>query len=193
MPIPVRKGDERFTYADYMKWPETERWELLEGVPVNMTPAPSRYHQEILLNLATEINRILKEKGQACKVYAAPFDVRLPETEEADEEITTVVQPDISVICDVNKLDEWGCRGAPDLVVEIVSPATVKKDMIDKLTLYEKHGVLEYWIIHPGERSVMVYKLDKEKRYGRADVLSENDKINLHLKDTFEIALKDIF
>ncbi len=193
MPIPVRKDDERFTYADYMKWPETERWELLEGVPVNMTPAPSRYHQEILLNLATEINRILKEKGQACKVYAAPFDVRLPETDKADEEITTVVQPDISVICDVNKLDEWGCRGAPDLVVEIVSPATVKKDMIDKLTLYEKHGVLEYWIIHPGERSVMVYKLDKEKRYGRADVLSENDKINLPLKDTSEIALKDIF
>ncbi len=194
MPEPMRKDVERFTYAHYVTWPDEERWELINGIPYDMSPAPSRYRQEISMNLASEINRFLKEKGKKCKVYAAPFDVRLPEDQQTDEETMTVVQPDISVVCDPGKLDDKGCKGTPDFIVEITSLATVKKDMKDKLLLYEKHGVPEYWIIHPEENIIMVYKLNDQKRYERAEIFSKEDKIQLKLKEgTVEIDLGTIF
>jgi len=194
MPVPVSKDAERFTYAHYLTWPDEERWELIDGIPYDMSPAPSRYHQEISMNLASEINRFLKEKGKKCKVYAAPFDVRLPGDRQTDEETMTVVQPDISVICDLEKLDHKGCKGTPDFIVEITSLATVKKDMKDKLLLYEKHGVPEYWIIHPEENIIMVYKLNEQKHYDRAEIFSKEDKIRLKLKEgTVEIDLETIF
>jgi Uma2 family endonuclease len=194
MPAPMRKGVERFTYAHYLTWPDEERWELIGGIPYDMSPAPSRYHQEISMNLGSEINRLLKEKGKKCKVYAAPFDVRLPEDQQTDEETMTVVQPDISVVCDPVKLDDKGCKGPPDFIVEITSPATVKKDMKDKLLLYEKHGVPEYWVIHPEENIIMVYKLNEQKRYDRAEIFSKEDKIGLNLKGGIvEIDLETIF
>jgi Uma2 family endonuclease len=94
-----------------------------------------------------------------CQVYAAPFDVRLPEEDEADERIATVVQPDITVVCDPSRLDDKGCRGAPDWIVEIVSPSSVSMDYIRKLALYEKHGVREYWIVHPVDGIVMAFEM----------------------------------
>ncbi|MCU0288973.1 MAG: Uma2 family endonuclease [Acidobacteria bacterium] len=151
MPVPLQKDIERFTYAQYITWPDQERWELIEGIPYDMSPDPSRYHQEISMNLAFEINKFLKENGKKCKVYAAPFDVRLPESGQTDAETMSVVQPDISVICSPGKLDDKGCKGAPDFIAEITSLATIKKDMKDKLLLYEKHGVPEYWVIQPEE------------------------------------------
>jgi Uma2 family endonuclease len=194
MPAPMRKDVERFTYAHYVTWPDEERWELIDGIPYDMSPAPSRYHQEISMNLGYEISRFLKEKEKKCKVYAAPFDVRLPEGQQTDEETMTVVQPDISVVCDPGKLDDKGCKGTPDFIVEITSPATVKKDMKDKLLLYEKHGVPEYWVIHPEENIIMVYKLNEQKRYDRAEIFSKEDKIELKLKeDAVEIDLETIF
>ncbi len=171
MALPALKYEESFTYADYLVWPQGERWELIEGVPYNMSPAPFRRHQDISGELFKQIAVFLDEKP--CKVYAAPFDVRLlPEAspEELrtadDDDVTTVVQPDISVICNAEKLDDRGCLGAPDIIIEILSPSTAAKDQIQKLALYEKCGVTEYWIVHPTDKTVTVRLLDEHGRYG---------------------------
>ena len=118
---------ETYTYGDYLSWPDEERWELIDGIPHSMSPAPSRVHQEISMELARQIaNHLI---GKNCRVYAAPFDVRLPKGGEKDEQIETVVQPDLVVVCDESKLDERGCKGPPDLIIEILSPHTAAKDM----------------------------------------------------------------
>lgn len=156
--------DKKFTYGDYLGWPDEERWELIEGVPYNMTPAPSTPHQLIVGELLRQIGNHLLDKD--CLVFVGPIDVRLPEAQEADEDIITVVQPDIAVICDPAKLDQWGCRGAPDFIIEVLSPATAAKDQIQKVTLYEKHGLREYWTVHPGDRLISVRLLGDEGRYG---------------------------
>ncbi|MCP4216101.1 MAG: Uma2 family endonuclease [bacterium] len=191
MTLPMQ-NNETFTYGDYMTWPENERWELIDGIAFDMTPAPSRRHQDISRNLSFEIQKFLT--GKTCILYIAPFDVRFPDGKEPDEYIKTVVQPDISVICDPSKLDDRGCKGAPDFIAEIVSPATAKKDRKYKLLLYMKHGVKEYWVIHPLENIVMVYQLDDQGQYGRATVYGQTDKIPLALKDgTVEIDMSVVF
>jgi Uma2 family endonuclease len=194
MGIPLRNNNELFNYGDYLSWPDDENWELIEGIPFNMSPAPSPTHQEISMNLSSEIHQLLKKKGGKCKVFTAPFDVRLPEKDQLDEETQSVVQPDISVICNPEKIDDKGCKGAPDFIAEIVSPSTVKIDMKFKLHLYEKHKVPEYWIILPSENTVQVYQLNDKKKYGRAEVYFKDDAIPLKLQDySFEINLESIF
>jgi len=160
----VSAATTKFTYGDYLTWPEAERWELIDGVAYAMTPAPSVAHQRLVREILTQINIFLG--GGPCEVFAAPFDVRLPEAGEADADILTVVQPDIAVICDPAKLDERGCRGAPDVVIEVISPATAVRDQIHKVALYEKHGVKEYWLVHPTDRLVTIRLLGAEGRYG---------------------------
>lgn len=157
MGLPQRK-EEHYTYAAYRQWPEGERYELIGGEALAMGPVPSRRHQEVVLEIARQIADALD--GTPCRPYIAPFDVRLPRANEADDEIDTVVQPDISVICDKSKLDEQGCRGAPDWIVEVLSPATIGRDQIVKRALYEKAGVREYWIVHPADRVVTIYLLE---------------------------------
>ena len=164
MALPAHKEVERYTYGDYLNWPDEERWELIDGEAYDMSPAPSRWHQQISMELAKQIAVFLT--GKKCEVYHAPFDVRLPEADEDDSETMTVVQPDIAVICDPAKLDNRGCRGAPDFVVEILSPFTASKDQIEKLALYEKHGVKEYWIIHPTDNLLTAHLLGKDGKYG---------------------------
>jgi Uma2 family endonuclease len=183
--------EDQFNYGDYLKWPEDERWELIDGVAYNMTPAPSRTHQEILLALASEFYIFLKDKH--CKVYVAPFDVRLPEGDEKEEEIKTVVQPDLVVVCDQTKLDEKGCIGPPDLIVEITSPTTASKDLKEKLNLYERVGVKEYWIIGPTDETVLVFHLDSQGKYGRPEVFSPEDIIQAGILEGLSIKLKDLF
>ena len=151
-----------FTYGDYCSWPDDERWELIDGEAYAMT-APSRQHQKLLVELSRQISTYFLDKP--CESYVAPFDVRLPHADEADEQIDTVVQPDIVVICDENKLDDKGCRGAPDWVIEILSPSTAVRDMNTKRQLYEKHGVKEYWLIHPVDQWVMIYVLNAQGIY----------------------------
>ena len=164
MADPAIKADQVYTYGDYRTWPDDERWELIEGTAWNMSPAPARAHQEILGGLFQQIKNHVD--GSSCKVYAAPFDVLLPTAQETEEDdVTTVVQPDISVICDPNRLTTKGCTGAPDWIVEILSPGTSKKDYSNKMTLYQKHGVREYWIVDPGNRFVHVYLLGGDNRY----------------------------
>ena len=137
MADPAIKQDQVYTYGDYRKWPDDERWELIEGTAWNMSPAPTRFHQGISAELLRQIKN--HADNTSCKVYAAPFDVLLPGIGEVEEDaVTSVVQPDISVICDLGKLTDKGCTGAPDWVVEILSPSTSKKDFNDKMALYQK-------------------------------------------------------
>jgi Uma2 family endonuclease len=158
MSEPAKKDDRIYTYADYCRWPDDERWELIDGVAYNMSPAPGRQHQEISGEIFAAIHSFLKDKP--CRVYAAPFDVRLPEhARQEDDEITTVVQPDVSVFCNKEYLDEHGAVGPPDIAVEILSPYTSVKDQREKLELYERFGVTEYWIVDPANRVMWVYRL----------------------------------
>lgn len=181
-----------YTYGDYLAWDDEERWELIEGVPYNMTPAPSRFHQEILVNLSWIFRSFLEDKP--CRVYFAPFDVRLPEKYERDEDVTTVVQPDLVVVCDLKKLDDRGCRGAPDLIIEVLSPSTAARDHIQKLALYEKHGVREYWLVHPVDRIATVYYLLEETgRYGKPRVFATDDTVEVAVLPGLAIVLGRVF
>jgi len=166
MGLPQRKL-EYYTYADYLQWPADVRYELIDGVAYAMTPAPTRLHQEVVLELARQIADALE--GSSCRPYIAPFDVRLPRENEADDAIDTVVQPDISVICDKAKLDERGCRGAPDWIIEVLSPATASHDQIRKRDLYERVGVREFWLVHPIDRIVTIYLLENGA-YGKPKI-----------------------
>ena len=181
----------RYTYADYLKWTDGERWELIDSIAYNMTPAPSRRHQEILGELYRQLSNYLV--GKDCKVYPAPFDVRLPQEAENEEGTTTVVQPDIVVVCDPVKLDNRGCKGAPDLVVEILSPETAKKDLTTKLTLYERVGVKEYWIVHPTDKTVMIFELSQDGKYGRPQTYGEGDQIPVRTLIDLTIDLVSVF
>ncbi len=181
----------RYTYEDYCKWENDERWELIAGVPYCMSPAPSRVHQKIVGEIFRQFANYLTDKK--CDVYSAPFDVRLPEANEADEKIATVVQPDLVVICNSQKLDDAGCRGAPDLVIEVISPATASRDNIEKLALYEKHKVREYWIVHPTERIIWVYLLEEIKRYGRPAVYDSGAKVSVKILPDLLIDISLVF
>ncbi len=155
--------DERYTYADYRSWPNDERWELIEGIPYKLSTAPSTRHQEASWELARQIGDFLKDRE--CRGFSAPFDVRLPKAYESENEIETVVQPDILVVCDPKKLDEQGCKGAPDFIIEIVSKSTASRDHVQKLNLYEKHRVKEYWIVDPLYKIVAVRLMTDSGRY----------------------------
>ncbi|HEY5512760.1 MAG TPA: Uma2 family endonuclease [Geomonas sp.] len=183
--------DEHFTYGDYLKWDDSERWELIDGIAYNMTPAPSRFHQQVSIELCFQLVNHLRDT--TCKVYAAPFDVRLLEADEADESVTTVVQPDISVICDPSKLDDRGCKGSPDLIVEILSPATARKDWKEKFLRYERAGVREYWIADPSGKTVTVFKRSDAGLFGRPDVYGEEERIRVGILEDLEIDLQSVF
>jgi Uma2 family endonuclease len=155
-----------YTYADYLLWHFKERVELIKGKIFKMSPAPSSFHQDISGNLFFELRNFIN-KG-SCKLYAAPFDVRLINFKEstADNQIITVVQPDLCVICDRNKIDEKGCIGAPDLIIEILSPGNSKKEMDIKFDLYEENGVREYWIVNPTIQTISIFFLQNDKYIG---------------------------
>ena len=126
-------GDATYTYGDYRQWTDETRWELIQGAAFAMTPAPGLSHQSVSRELLLQVGEHFRDRR--CQVFHAPFDVRLPRGDESDDEIDTVVQPDLVVICDEAKLDERGCRGAPDWIIEILSPSTAAKDQVDKLSL----------------------------------------------------------
>lgn len=153
---PLLAPHDHFTYRHYRTWPDEERWELIEGQAFSMSAAPNRFHQTILGKLHLEFATFLK--GKPCKVYFAPFDVLLPWEDEEDDEVDTVVQPDLAVFCDRGKLRVQGARGAPDVAVEILSPSTSKKDLKNKFLLYERQGVREYWVVDVWAWSIAVFR-----------------------------------
>ncbi|MDD2740784.1 MAG: Uma2 family endonuclease [Rhodocyclaceae bacterium] len=146
-----------FTYADYLKWPDDERWELIDGEAYAMAPAPTISHQTLAGQLFRQIDEALD--GAPCRALIAPVDVLLPASDEADDHATTVVQPDILVVCDPKKLTERNVRGAPDWIIEILSPATARHDHLTKRNLYQRAGVREYWLVHPVDRVLTIYVL----------------------------------
>ena len=153
-----KRDTHHHTYADYLTWSGSYGEELIDGTAyVREPPAPARVHQEIVGELHLQVATALK--GNPCRVYAAPFDVRLPRTTEEDDQIDTVVQPDLLIVCDVRKLDARGMCGAPDWVAEVLSPGTASHDQEVKLPAYERAGVREVWLIHPIDRTLRIYEL----------------------------------
>jgi Uma2 family endonuclease len=181
-----------YTYADYLLWQFKERVELIKGKIFKMSPAPSSFHQDISGNLFFELRNFVN-KG-SCKLYAAPFDVRLINFKEstADNQIITVVQPDLCVICDRTKIDEKGCIGAPDLIIEILSPGNSKKEMDIKYDLYEENGVLEYWIVNPWEQTIAIYVLENQRYIGIKPLIFDS-KLQSPTFPNLKFAVKKIF
>lgn len=175
MAIPAEKA--QYTFADVLTWGEQERIELIDGAAYMMAP-PSSIHQKISMALSAQLYNFLE--GKPCEVYPAPFAVRLFEQDgDAPEDVGTMVEPDISVICDKSKIDKRGCKGAPDFIVEILSPSTRRHDRLVKLMLYQRAGVREYWIVNPEEETVQVFLLEDGKlllceEYGRDGVAKVN-------------------
>ncbi len=177
-----------YSYSDYLMWQFQERVELIKGFIMKMSPAPSMSHQTVSQNLSGCF--YVNFKRQSCRVFVAPFDVRLPiKTAKKD---STVVQPDICVICDEEKLDEKGCNGSPDLMVEIISPNNSKHDIHTKFNLYKEAGILEYWIIEPYDKILLVYTL-KDNEYIGLPPQTEGENIKSPLFPDLQIALEDVF
>lgn len=191
MGMPDTQSEQRYTYGDYLKWPDDERWELIEGRPYAMTPGPTDDHQEISVFLTTILAQYFK--GKPCRVFHAPFDVRLPEKDEKDEQIETVVQPDLLVLCEPKKADKRGVRGAPDLAVEILSESTAARDLSDKLLLYEKHGVRCYIIVDPWAKTLTVRYLEPIGKFGPPELYSGYSKIQVRIFAGLIIDLADVF
>lgn len=156
-----------------------------------MKPSPSPRHQEVLINLLLQVGHYLQDKS--FKLYPAPFNVILPAHSDHDKQITTLVQPDLTIICDTTKIDELGCQGSPDWIIEIISSATVKQDMKEKLALYEQAAVPEYWVVHPVDHTVLVFTLQENNTYGTYHLYTEEDKIRVSILRELTIDLQEIF
>lgn len=178
-----------YTYSDYLTWRFDEYVELFRGRIRRMSPAPKRLHQRIAGRIHGQLEPYL-HKGP-CHVYIAPFDVRLPKPGIA--EVYTVVQPDVCIICDMNKLDDAGCLGAPDTIIEVLSKGNVTRDVREKFTLYEESGVREYWIVTPGEKTISCFLLDAEGRYQSSGEYADPGPIPVASLPGFTILWETVF
>lgn len=180
-----------YSYADYLTWQFEEVVELIKGkIFKKAAAAPKRIHQRVALKLASKLYQFLE--GQKCQVYVTPFDVRFPKGSKEDHKIHDVVQPDICVICDPEKLDDRGCIGAPDLIVEILSPGNCKTELKHKYNLYESHEVREYWIIHPENQNLLIYSLTNGK-YVSSRLLTSGDVVESVAVEGFMLDLEEFF
>lgn len=184
--------DKTYSYADYLLWQFKERVELIRGKIMTMSPAPSNLHQQVLSELHGLLYNYFKK--HSCQVRFAPFDVRLLDAKKSkkDSDIYTVVQPDLCVICDLSKIEERGCLGAPDLVVEILSPGNSDKEMKHKYDLYQENGVREYWVIHPTEKQLFIFVLENGIFVGKHPVIS-TDVVNSYIFSDLSFLLGDLF
>ena len=189
----------RYTYADYLTWLDGEARELIHGFIQKMSPAPRLGNARVSKNIYRHLDSYIMRNQCKCEVFYAPFDVRFPKHgETGNDKIDTVVQPDICVVCDASKLDELGCCGAPDMIVEVLSPSTTKKDVTEKFALYEEYGVKEYWIVHPKEKAINVFLLQEDGKYN-AGIIYELEgatkplKVPVYIFDNYLIDLNDIF
>lgn len=181
-----------YTYADYLQWKFQERVELIKGRIFQMSPAPSSNHQDISGNIYFAIKFYLLN-NRNCKVYAAPFDVRLTKKSKNNRDVQTVVQPDICVICNRTKIDKSGCIGAPDIVVEILSPGNNKTELQNKYDVYEENGVQEYWIVSPQQKTFLKYILNQDGVYVASKLLPSNAEVTTPILPGFILKLEDVF
>ncbi len=177
------------TYGDLLARDDEARWELIDGQAYAMT-GPSWQHQHVVAVLIVQLYAYFGPRG--CRVLPAPFDVRLARADERDDSIATVLQPDISVVCDLSKLDARGCRGAPELVVEVLSPTSLSRDNIQKRAIYELHGVKQYWLVHPLDQLATIYRLDGAE-FGKPDIFDTRGVIAIAGYDGLEIDWDQIF
>jgi len=180
-----------YSYANYLTWFFDDRVELVKGKVNKMSPAPSPLHQEISANIFSVIHNYLK--GKPCKTYYAPFDVRFPKESKADKDIHTVLQPDICVICDPKKIDAKGCIGAPDIVIEILSPGYNKMELLHKYDIYEEFGVKEYWVVSPGDKTLLKYTLNVKGGYQPSKLFTLSEKVYSEVLPGFELDLDAVF
>lgn len=193
---PVRQFNEldaslTYSYSNYLNWLFPERVELIKGKIFKMSPAPSRVHQEVAGNIFLKLGNFLD--GKLCKVYSAPFDVRFPKESKADKDVYTVLQPDICVVCDKSKLDARGCIGAPDLVIEILSPGNTKMELLNKYRVYEEFGVKEYWVVSQSDQSILIYTLNDSGKFQPSKIFTHSEKITSSVLPGFELELDDVF
>jgi len=182
-----------YSYADYLTWQIDEAIELIKGKIMLMSPAPNVKHQGISMNMSHLLSNFFRHKK--CRVYAAPFDVRLYDRKKsilANKEIHTVVQPDLCVICDTDKLDEQGCNGAPDWIIEILSKGNSKREMQIKYQLYAESGVSEYWLVYPYEQAIYQFVLDDNSQY-QLKAMYSNGLATPHLFPDLNIDLSEVF
>jgi Uma2 family endonuclease len=184
--------NKQYIYADYLTLNFEERVELIRGWISRMSPAPLKTHQLVSMELSIQIGVFLR--GKDCKIFAAPFDIRLINKRKKldDQAILSVVQPDISVICDLEKLDDRGCLGSPDWIIEILGPGNSRKEMKEKYALYEENGVKEYWIVSPENQFASVYHLIDEK-FVLTDTYCNGDNIPVGIFDGFYIDSEKMF
>ena len=188
MAIPAEKA--RYTFADVLEWENGEQAEIIDG-EVTMMGTPSSMHQEISVELTRQLANYLE--GKQCRVYHAPFAVRLFERAgDAPEDVDTVVEPDLSVVCDKSKIDKRGCKGAPDLIIEILSPSTRQHDCLIKYNLYQQAGVKEYWIVDPDKKVVLVHKL-VDGQYHAPDAYTAEDSIPVGVLEDCAVDLTAVF
>ncbi|GLR17868.1 Uma2 family endonuclease [Portibacter lacus] len=187
---PVSLYSDKYTYADYLKFDFEEMVELIRGKIFKMSPAPSSNHQRISTNLTGELHSIFKKSE--CNLYHAPFDVILPIENKKRNQSNTVVQPDLCIICDSSKIEKAGCFGVPDLVIEIISPNTSKKDLEYKYSVYEESGVREYWIVMPEVEAVVIYVLENGK-YQKFKAFGKEDELYSSIFPEMKIKLDDVF
>jgi Uma2 family endonuclease len=179
-----------YSFADYFSWRFEERIELIKGKIFKMSPAPSYLHQEVTGEIFTQLKIFLKKKE--CKVCIAPFDVRIPRKTNNDDEILTVLQPDICVICDRKKIDKKGCLGAPDLVVEVLSPGNNAKELKYKYDIYEEAGVKEYWVVSPQNMNIILYTL-VDSKYVPCRALVNGDIVASTVLPGFTLHISELF
>lgn len=188
MALPAKK--KRYTFADVLSWAEDDRIELIGGEAYMMAP-PSRIHQRVSFEIGRQIGNYLD--GKKCEIYQAPFGVRLFEKDgDAPGDASTIVEPDISVVCDKNKLDRYGCKGAPDMIVEVLSPSSLRHDRFVKLGLYQQAGVREYWIVEPETKTVQVYMLENGI-FRPCAFYGPNDVAKVNVLDGCFVELEKVF
>ena len=183
-------GYGNYSYADYLSWQLDEMVELIRGTVFRQAAAPRLIHQRISGKIFHHLYTFLQ--GKSCEVFSATFDVRLPVSSREPDKVNTVVQPDLCVVCDPEKLDELDCVGAPDLIVEILSPGNNKKELQLKYEVYEASGVKEYWVIHPDERTLLIYTLNAGK-YQPSRLYTMGDRVKSQALPGFELDLDEVF
>ncbi|MDR2472540.1 MAG: Uma2 family endonuclease [Tannerella sp.] len=186
--------NKRYSYSDYLTWLDNKRRELIDGFIRMMSPAPHTIHAIVSENIDYLLSHYIRQHKGKCRVFSAPFDVRLPVNgESADKDIFTVVQPDICVVCDMSKIDYRGCLGAPDMIAEILSPSTRRYDLVDKYNLYERSKVKEYWVIDPQGKDVTVYLLQDTGVYAEGIIYEFDASVPVLSLSGLNIELKELF
>ncbi|RBQ02854.1 Uma2 family endonuclease [Pedobacter miscanthi] len=180
-----------YSYASYLNWLFPERVELIAGKIFKMSPAPSSVHQVVVGNIFLKLGNFLNK--QPCKVFIALFDVRFSKESKDDKEIFTVLQPDICVICDRSKIDVRGCIGAPDLVVEVLSPGNTRMELLNKYRVYEEFGVKEYWIVSQSDQNILIYTLNEDGKFQPSKIFTLSEKITSSVLPGFELELDEVF